>query len=537
MAVSSRFRRSGVTAIAVLAAVAMLITTSEDRSPAGAERPISEDPTLPAPGENRLIVRFTPGSSANERAAAVQSSGLRQVGEIPALSLSVVEAADRGAAAAGLGRLNSHHHVEFAEPDATMEGSLTPTDPQWSQQWGNTLASAPEVWNTTTGSSDVVIAVLDSGYLPELADVAGQFVSGWDFVNSDSNPIDDAGHGTRVTGIMAARIGNGTGLAGWCPGCRYMPVKVLGSSATGSYSAFIAGLTWAADHGADVINMSLGGWSDSQALRDAVAYARARGAVVVAAAGNDQCDCPRYPAAIPDVVSVGASDQLDAPYSYSNFGSWIDVSAPGSNITTWTDGNFWMVGGTSSASPVVAGIAGLLRSAHPEATVAEIEHALQTGVVPNGGWVRHGRIDAALALAALEGGGGSGPTTTVAPTTTTTTTAPTTTVPPSTTTTTIGPTTTTTAPPAKMTTTYGGVATKKKASHTIVTAAGQLSVHLTASTSASFSLELVDPDGRVVARTKGPAPFAVSSVVTAGSYTARVSGSGVYSLTVTRPVP
>lgn len=531
MVVSSRFYRSAVTAIAVLAAVAMLVTTSKDRSPAGAERQTSEDPTLPAPGENRLLVRFTPGASASERADAVHASGLRTVGEIPALSLEVVEAPDRGSAAAGLDRLNSHHHVEFAEADATGEGSLTPADPQWSQQWGNTLAHAPQVWNTTTGSSGVVIAVLDSGYMPDLADVAGQFVPGWDFVNGDNDPADDAGHGTRVTGIMAALMGNGLGLAGWCPGCRYMPVKVLGSSATGSYSAFIAGLTWAADHGADVINMSLGGWSDSQALRDAVAYARARGAVVVAAAGNDHCDCPRYPAAIPDVVSVGASDQLDAPYSYSNFGSWIDISAPGSNITTWTDGNFWMVGGTSAASPVVAGIAGLLRSAHPDASVAEIEHALQTGVVPNGGWVRHGRIDAALALAALSDGD-PGSTTTVGPTTTV---APTTTVPPSTSTT-MGP-TTTTAPPTNKTTTFGGVASKKKASHTVVTAAGELSVQLAANTSASFSLELVAPDGKVVGRTKGFAPLVLQTTVVAGTYAVRISGSGAYSLTVTRPVP
>ena len=521
--VPSRFHRSAVTAVAVFAAVAMLVTTSEDRSPARAEGRVSGEPTLPAPGSNRMLVRFTAASSAHERANVVRESGLRKVGEIPALSLEVVEAPDQAAEAAGLRKLNGNPHVELAEPDASVGATLVPTDPEWGRQWGNVKANAPVVWDTTTGSSSVVIAVLDSGYTPGLVDVAGQFVPGRDVVNSDDDPTDDHGHGTQVTGVMAARMGNDVGPSGWCAGCRYMPVKVLGSTGYGSYSTMIAGLTWAADHGADVINLSLTGSTDSQALRDAVAYARARGAVVVAAAGNEGCDCPRYPAALPDVVGVAASDQLDARYSYSNHGGWVDVAAPGSNVTTQMQGTYYAVGGTSSASPVVAGIAGLLRSAHPAATVADIERALRAGVVPNG-WLQGGRVDAALALTAL--GGGSGSTTTSAPQTSTTTLPPTN----------VAPTTTTTAPPSLMTTTSGGVASKKKASYRVLTGAGELSLQLTANTSASFTTELVAPDGRVVARGKGPAPIVVRSVVDAGTYTVRVAGSGAYSLTVTRPV-
>lgn len=530
---SSRFYRSAVTAVAVLAAVGMLVTTSKDRSPAGAERPVAEDPSVPGPGENRLLVRFTEGASANERADAVRASGLKKVGAVPALSLEVVEAPDHRSAATGLGRLNNNKHVDYAEPDPVLEATRVPTDPEWSRQWGNVKAGAPRVWDTTTGSSSVVIAVLDSGHTPTLSDVAGQFVQGRDIINSDDDPVDDVGHGTEVTGIMAARMDNGVGPAGWCPMCRYMPVKILGSSGLGTYSSMIAGITWATDHGADVINLSVAAATDSQALREAVAYARGRGAVIVAAAGNNGCDCPKYPGAIADVVSVGAVGEQDERTAYSNYGAWVDVAAPGANVTTQRQGTHYMMGGTSSATPVVAGIAGLLRSAHPTASVADIERALTVGVVPNG-WVQGGRIDAALALAELSGGG-SGPTTTVGPTTTTIP-QPTTTVPPSTTTT-IAPTTTTTAPPTKMTTTYGGVASKKKTSHTVATATGELSVQLTSNTSASFSLELVAPGGQVVARTKGPATLALRSTVAAGSYSVRVTGSGLYSLTVTRPVP
>lgn len=543
---SSKRWRSAITVFAVIAAVAVLVATSKEKSPASAEKPaVAADPTLPAPGEGRLLVKFGASSNANERAEAVRAAGAHEVGEIPALGIRVLEANDRANPAASLGKLNGNPHVEYAEVDGATAAARVPTDPEWARQWGNVKAKAPQVWDTTTGAASVVIAVLDSGYTPSLADVAGQFVPGRDVVNGDDDPTDDHGHGTMVTGVMAARMDNGTGPAGWCPGCRYMPVKILGATGGGSYSGMVAGITWAADHGAHVINLSLTGSTDSQALRDAVAYARGRGAVVIAAAGNEGCDCPKYPAALADVVSVGASDQLDGRYSYSNHGTWVDIAAPGSNVTTQMTGTYYAVGGTSSASPVVAGIAGLLRSARPSATVADIERALRTGVVPNGGWVKAGRIDASLALAAL---GGGATTTTVAPSTTTTlapttsTTAPsTTTTAPPTTTTTVAPTTTTTAPapePKLSTTTFRGSASKsKKVSFTVATAVGELSAQLLGDTSASFALELVGPDGRVVARTKGSTPIPLRAAVGQASYTLRVSGSGSFSLTVIRPVP
>jgi subtilisin family serine protease len=180
-----------------------------------------------------------------------------------------------------------------------------------------------------------------------------------------------------------------------------LSIKVLGADGTGDTALVAAGVVRAADAGARVISMSLGGPADDQTLDAAVAYALGKGAIVVAAAGNNGASTPFYPAAIPGVVSVAATDAADHLYSWSNFGSWVAVAAPGCNPAPASTGDYVMFCGTSSATPVVAGLLALLVSESPDAGRDTILDALERTAAPIGGSVRFGRIDAAAALTAL----------------------------------------------------------------------------------------------------------------------------------------
>ncbi|WP_433300756.1 S8 family serine peptidase [Actinoplanes sp. CA-030573] len=273
---------------------------------------------------------------------------------------------------------------------APAAAALRPTDPGYAREWGVMRTRVNEAWSVTKGRSRVTIAIVDTGVSP-LPDLAGRLRPGHDFVNDDDDPRDDNGHGTMAAGVAAAAGYNGIGIAGVCWYCRILPVKVLDAKGGGNYADIADGIRYAADQGAAIISLSLGGNDDSPLLRDAVTYADAKGALVVAAAGNQGSPQPHYPGAIPSVLSVGGVDEHDARYSWSNYGpSWVDVTAPGCNPAQQRDGSLGEYCGTSSATPFVAGIAGLLASTDPAPSAADIRTAL-TG----------GRVDALRALAAL----------------------------------------------------------------------------------------------------------------------------------------
>lgn len=247
-------------------------------------------------------------------------------------------------------------------------------DPFTSKQWGLQTVSAPSAWATTTGVGTVV-AVVDSGVDGSHPDLSGAMVAG---VNTRTDrgdytpPTQDLdGHGTHVAGIIAARDGNGKGGAGVAPGASIMPVKVLDSDGSGWMADVIEGIIWATDHGADVINMSLGG-ADADFSAPAVEYARSQGVVVVAAAGNESSAAPSYPAALPGVVSVSALEEDGSVASYSNYGSTIDLAAPGSHILSTVPDGYAYMSGTSMAAPYVAGVAALIRAASPQADVPAV---------------------------------------------------------------------------------------------------------------------------------------------------------------------
>ncbi len=334
-----------------------------------------------------------------------------------------------------IGKLND---VLWAEPNRYRQAYVVPNDPMFGQQWGLTRIGCPEAWDRTTGSAAVTVAVIDTGIdlnHPDLAPliVPGQDLVDWapgstpspgwvlegDFTGVDANAQDEVGHGTHVAGTISCLTNNGVGVAGVNWTTRLMPVRVLARArqvATGRISGFgssaniAAGIRWAADHGAQVINMSLGGYSNTNVEREAVAYAVARGVVVVAAMGNDNTASPSYPAAYPDVIAVGATDSADHRASFSNTGSWIDVAGPGVQVqSTYWDNTYASLSGTSMATPHVAGVAALILSVAPGTSAAQVGNILRTTAkplrdnpadpVPNDRY-GHGLVQAAAAVAA-----------------------------------------------------------------------------------------------------------------------------------------
>jgi hypothetical protein len=289
--------------------------------------------------------------------------------------------------------LQTYPSVGYVELDEKVEGviepaidpALQPDDPYYvhGDDWGLPLIGAPAAWETSTGVGGPIVAVVDTGVDAGHADLGGRVLPGIDLVNGDTDASDDNGHGTHVAGILAATGDNALGGAGVCWGCRILPVKVLGASGSGAYSTLASGITWAADHGAKVINMSLGGYATSTTLGAAVAYAQSHGSVVVAAAGNDGVSTRFYPAAYPGVVAVGAATSAGSMIDFSNRGTdWVDVSAGACSMSTWPGGTYRNLCGTSMATPFVSGSLGLLLAAAPSVTPADGVAALEATAGP-----------------------------------------------------------------------------------------------------------------------------------------------------------
>jgi subtilisin family serine protease len=340
----------------------------------------------------RVIVGFT--AAGYPSAAQVERQlGAEVLARIEALRADVLRL-DGDA----LALLRADPSVRYAELDSRMHALRVPNDPFFATQWSVVKTRAEQGWELSTGSAQVIVAILDTGIDRSQPDLGGKLTAGYDYVNNDQDPTDDNGHGTAVAGIVAADTDNGIGVAGYCWACRLMPVKVLGADGTGFMSGVAQGIVWATDHGARVINASLGGPADDATLAAAARYASAHGVLMVAAAGNESLVAPDYPAALPNVLSVAASDENDRLYGFSNSGAL--VAAPGENSTTGPGDSYISFLGTSSAAPVVSGIAGLAFSLAPSATPADVEQAIESTAVPVEGVVS-GRVDAFGVLRAL----------------------------------------------------------------------------------------------------------------------------------------
>jgi len=325
--------------------------------------------------------------------------------------------------------LRQQAEVEYAEPNYLAYALMTPNDPYFSYQWhfdNPTYGGIhlKEAWDVANGQG-VTVSVVDSGIRKgtDLADTC--FVSGWDFVGNDSDPTDENGHGTHVAGTIAQSTNNNLGVAGIAYKSCLMAVRVLDANGSGTYANVAAGIRWAADNGAKVINLSLGGDADSQTIKDAVAYAYQKGVTVVAACGNDNKPNCLYPAAYDDyVIAVGATQYDETKAPYSNYGPSLDLVAPGGNTSVDQNGDgygdgvlqqtftknggtinwgYYFFQGTSMATPHVSGVAALLLSAGKANTPDQIRTILQQTAEDKGapgrddiyGW---GLVDAAAAL-------------------------------------------------------------------------------------------------------------------------------------------
>jgi subtilisin family serine protease len=313
---------------------------------------------------------------------------------------------------AAVSRKKQQGRIVTPRPGATRKGgarpaveqavATTPNDPLWADSWSLAKVNAPAAWKLTRGTSETIVAVLDTGVDLSHPDLVGAFVPGYDFVNRDEDPSDDHGHGTMVAGVIAARSNNRIGGAGACSNCSLMPVKVIAGNGSGNAADVAAGISWAADHGARVINLSFVLSGPDEGVAQAIDYARGRGIVVVAAAGNAGSADVSFPAGLPGVVSVTGTDGADVRYAWASYGHWVRLAAPGCNQTTAPAGGYGDFCGTSSSAAFVSGLAGLARSFAAGAAAETVSAALAANAVPVGDFVSAGRVDAAAMLGALQ---------------------------------------------------------------------------------------------------------------------------------------
>lgn len=356
------------------------------------------------PGE--LLIKYRGQNSL--RASSVSAlAGARLQGENSSLGVGRVELPPNVSVEQAIAFYRRQPGVEFVEPNFVARSFAVPNDPMYNQQYGPGKMNCSAAWDLTTGDPGVVIAIVDTGIQLNHPDLGAKIVAGYDFVNNDTLADDDQGHGTHCAGISAAITNNGVGIAGVGYNCKLMPVKVLDSSGSGSYADVTDGITWAVDNGAKVISLSLGGPSASSALETAIDYAWSHGVVVVAAAGNDNSNSPAYPGYYVNAIAVGSTDQSDQKSTFSNFGNWVDVAAPGTGIySTYPGSSYTTMSGTSMATPGVAGLAGLLWSRMGGAgTAALVRSKIESTCDSVGSWLTFGRVNAGNAVASAGGGG------------------------------------------------------------------------------------------------------------------------------------
>ncbi len=357
-----------------------------------------------------VIVRWQPGK------AGKRPSRGRVKRALLLARTQVVVVADLAQRDALLGELAADPDVEWAEPDERMYASATANDPLLGAQWAVPKTRLLEAWDLGRGWG-VTVAVIDTGIDASHPDLAGRVAWGPDFVQDDGNPADDHGHGTHVAGTVAALANNGIGVVGVAPGARVLAVKVLNAEAWGYWSDIADGVIASYQRGARVLNLSLGGASDSYTLRAAIAQAQQAGALVVAAAGNNATDQLHYPAAYPGVIAVGATTRTDARAAFSTFGAWVAVAAPGEGIvSTAKGGGYAYMSGTSMATPQVAALAALLRARRPDWTPAQVRAAITTTGAPVTGFEANPALRRIDARAAMQATATASPTPTPAPT-------------------------------------------------------------------------------------------------------------------------
>lgn len=331
----------------------------------------------------------------------------------------VVKVPDNQTVPETVAKLKSDPNVEIAEPNYKYHALATPNDPMFDQLWGIKKIGAPAVWDTSYGDANILVGVVDSGVDYNHEDLKGKVIKGPDTANNDSDPMDDVGHGTHVSGTIAAIGNNSKGVIGIAPNVKIIAVKGLGNNGQGDVSTIADGIIKAQQLGARVINLSLGGPEDSSVMKNAIDQVTAKGVLVVVAGGNDNTTAATYPAAYSNVLAVGATDQNDKRTSFSNYGNYIDIAAPGLNIMSSTEGTYKSESGTSMACPHVVGAAAMLLSKNPSLTADQVRKTLIDNADPctgfNSGVKRLNLLKAYNAISGGQNTGGGGGGTTPSP--------------------------------------------------------------------------------------------------------------------------
>jgi len=332
----------------------------------------------------------------------MNAEGAREEREIPGSGVRVVELAAGTDEEAFLKALQQEPDVEFAELDELIPpAEMTPNDPSYGSQWHLPMIQTPAAWSTTSGTPNVTIAIIDTGVDPIHPDLQSKLVPGWNFYDNNADSSDVYGHGTAVAGTAAASSNNGLGVASVAWGCQIMPIRISDPSGFGSLSAMANALTWAADHGARVANISYQ-VTESSTVQSAAQYFQSKGGVVTIAAGNDASFATASDN--PYVLTVGATTSADALAAFSTRGNNLDIAAPGLSIQTTSRGSGYSSwSGTSFSAPIAAGVAALVISANPVLRGAQVQNVLKqsaddlgsTGWDSSYGW---GRLNAARAV-------------------------------------------------------------------------------------------------------------------------------------------
>ncbi len=347
--------------------------------------------------EGRILVQPRAGLSEEKLAHILQQSNGKAKGKIGTLNIHVVEVPPQAEQAVARA-LSRNPHIQFAEVDGLATANFIPNDPTYPSQWHLPKIQAPQAWDSTQGQG-VILAVLDTGIDPNHPDLADQLVNGWNVVSNNADTADWHGHGTSVAGVAAAATNNGLTVAGVAGQVSLMPMRINNPPTGGAYwSDMAAALNWAADHGARVANLSFGPLNNNT-VTTAANYFRSKGGIVVTSASNDGTN-PGI-SENPALVVVSATNQSDVRTSWSNYGDYVDVAAPGIDIYTTRNGGGTTMGwGTSYSAPLTAGVVALIMAQNPSLSPDEVEGVLEDSADDLGSSLYYGagRVNAAQAV-------------------------------------------------------------------------------------------------------------------------------------------
>ncbi|MBP1081420.1 S8 family serine peptidase [Bacillus capparidis] len=332
--------------------------------------------------QRELVIKFEPSIKEEEKSQILANYHLSEQTYNENGGFSLVSASPESELKGTAERLRNDKRVQFVEPNFVIESAYVPQEPGYSHQWSLKKINMEKAWDITKGSSDITVAVIDGGLQSDHPDLKGNVLPSYNAVTGGKTITADK-HGTHVAGIIAASL-NKLGITGIAPNVKILPIDVFEGKEANAYDVADA-IIYAADHGANVINLSLSTTNYAQVMEEAIHYARSKGIVTVASAGNDGSDVPEYPAALDSVISVSSTNSQDAHSNFSNYGPEIDISAPGEGIySTVTGSKYGTMNGTSMAAPAISGTAALILSKNPLLSADKVTSILMKSTIDLG---------------------------------------------------------------------------------------------------------------------------------------------------------